>query len=135
MIKRERIYQKFDGKCAYCGCDLPDKWHIDHIKPIFRGSGNTVGFMFEGKWVQKARSEYAGTDTEDNMYPACPQCNIAKSNLTVEEFRRSILSTIEFLRHYDAKFRLAERYRVIETYEIDLDLVFYFEISDQTGKE
>jgi len=123
--KRERIYQKFDGKCAYCGCELPDKWHIDHIKPIFRGSGDTVGFMFEGKWVQKARSEYVGTDEEDNLYPACPQCNIAKSNLPVEEFRRSILYTTEYLRRYDAKFRLAERYGVIESF--NSNIVFCFE--------
>ncbi|MDP8315785.1 MAG: HNH endonuclease signature motif containing protein [Candidatus Celaenobacter antarcticus] len=127
MTKRERIYQKFDGKCAYCGCDLPGKWHIDHIQPIFRGKGDTVGFMQDGKYVQKSRSEYAGTNKEDNLYPACPQCNIAKSNLTVEEFRRSILLTVKHLRHYDAKFRLAEKYRVIESYEIDIDLIFYFE--------
>jgi len=123
--KRERIYQKFDGRCAYCGCDLPDKWHIDHIQPIFRGEGETTGFMFNGKWVQKNRKEYAGTDTEDNLYPACPQCNIAKSNLTVEEFRESILYTTEYLRRYDAKFRLAERYGVIESF--NSNIVFCFE--------
>ena len=81
--------------------------------------------MFNGKWVQKNRKEYAGTDTEDNLYPACPQCNIAKSNLTVEEFRESILYTTEYLRRYDAKFRLAERYGVIKSF--NSNIVFYFE--------
>ena len=36
MTKRERIYNKFGGLCAYSGTSLEDDWQIDHVKPIVR---------------------------------------------------------------------------------------------------
>jgi hypothetical protein len=34
--EREKIKQKFDGRCAYCGIFL-EKFHVDHIVPVFKG--------------------------------------------------------------------------------------------------
>ena len=34
--KREFIFNKFGGKCAYCGCDLQKGWHVDELEPIRR---------------------------------------------------------------------------------------------------
>ena len=35
--QREELRLKFGGRCAYCGCQLPEKgWHADHIEPIVR---------------------------------------------------------------------------------------------------
>lgn len=34
--KRQIIFDKYNGKCAYCGCELQKLWHIDHIEPIVR---------------------------------------------------------------------------------------------------
>ena len=33
---RETVRMKFGGKCAYCGCDLPERWHADHFEPVVR---------------------------------------------------------------------------------------------------
>lgn len=33
MTLRDRIYNKYDGKCAYTGLDLGDDWQIDHVIP------------------------------------------------------------------------------------------------------
>jgi hypothetical protein len=33
---RELIFNKYGGKCAYCGCELEKGWHTDHIEPIVR---------------------------------------------------------------------------------------------------
>mgnify|MGYP000276355268 CR=1 FL=1 len=33
---REKVYQKYDGKCAYTGTDLKDDWQVDHITPVVR---------------------------------------------------------------------------------------------------
>lgn len=33
---RQIIFDKFGGKCAYCGCDLLKGWHVDHLKPVRR---------------------------------------------------------------------------------------------------
>ena len=38
--QREQIFNKFGGKCAYCGCELPIRWHADHIEPIYREGKN-----------------------------------------------------------------------------------------------
>lgn len=34
LTKKQRaiLREKFGGKCAYCGCELPEKgWHADHV--------------------------------------------------------------------------------------------------------
>lgn len=68
LEERTQIYNMFDGHCAYCGCTLAlNEMTIDHIRPL---------------------NKINGTDTLDNMFPACFQCNHEKSNLTLEKFRR-----------------------------------------------
>ena len=32
MTKREKVYQKFGGKCAYSGTQLESDWQIDHME-------------------------------------------------------------------------------------------------------
>jgi hypothetical protein len=49
---RQIIFDKYNGKCAYCGCELVKGWHADHIEPIVRDS----------KWNRdKGRFEKTGT--------------------------------------------------------------------------
>ena len=47
--KRLKVYSIFNGKCAYCGCDIYlESFHIDHINPLFRGLSqeqiNKIGY-------------------------------------------------------------------------------------------
>lgn len=74
------VFKKTGGKCFYCGCVLPEdtddydeqglvvmstrNWHIDHATPRSRGGSNKI----------------------DNLFPSCCSCNLAKSNMTQEEF-------------------------------------------------
>lgn len=53
---RALLYYENDGKCAMCGCDLPDDWHADHIEP----------------W-----SKTHTTNVHD-MQALCPTCNLKK---------------------------------------------------------
>ncbi len=34
--QRAELRMKFGGRCAYCGCELGEKWHADHVKPVIR---------------------------------------------------------------------------------------------------
>lgn len=69
---RMTIYQKCDGHCAYCGCSLEYKdMQIDHVIPL-------------NGWSEQ------GTDTVDNMLPACRSCNHYKSRSTLEGFRKMV---------------------------------------------
>ena len=56
MTKRERIYNKFGGLCAYSGTPLESDWQIDHVKPVVRN-------WFSNDMVFKK------DDCEDNMVP------------------------------------------------------------------
>lgn len=65
LIKEERQYllNKYNQKCAYCGCDLNyESLTVDHIIPLHKN----------------------GTDDIENMNPACRSCNHYKSTYTTE---------------------------------------------------
>jgi 5-methylcytosine-specific restriction endonuclease McrA len=57
-----------EGRCLYCGCDLSDGFHVDHMIPIARGGSNGA----------------------ENLALACPPCNLHKSAKTAEEFLQLI---------------------------------------------
>ena len=60
----ETIRKKYNYKCAYCGGDCSENYHIDHKIPLSRGGGNDI----------------------DNLALSCPKCNWSKNDKTDEEF-------------------------------------------------
>jgi 5-methylcytosine-specific restriction endonuclease McrA len=60
--KRHRalLYYSQAGKCAICGCELPDDWHADHVVP----------------WVVSQRTNIF------EMQALCPECNLSKGAKT-----------------------------------------------------
>lgn len=67
---RKQVYQKYNGHCAYCGCELEYKdMQVDHVKSVFY---------------------YNGTNDIDNLLPSCRMCNFYKSTFTVDEFRKNL---------------------------------------------
>ncbi|MGW3072754.1 HNH endonuclease [Kitasatospora sp. NPDC001132] len=62
---RLEILIRWKNRCAYCG-ELAQ--HLDHVVPLSRG----------------------GTDTAENMVPACADCNLSKGAKTLEEWGRSL---------------------------------------------
>ena len=69
MIDRQRIYDKFGGRCAYTGKFLGDDWQVDHIVPKALG----------------------GTDDEDNLVPVLPIANHYKRCLNNDDFKSWLL--------------------------------------------
>jgi hypothetical protein len=64
--RRENVYQKTNGHCAYCGRVLDiDRFSRDHVIPRHRG----------------------GPDIGENMIASCNPCNVRKNTRIVEEFR------------------------------------------------
>lgn len=112
--QRAELKQKFGGRCAYCGCELGDKWHADHVEPIYRGYDSPSG-MF------KPQNERA-----DNYFPACKPCNLFKSVFSVEQFRVEIQAQAERARAYSVNFRTAERFGLVQ--EVKKPVVFWFEV-------
>jgi 5-methylcytosine-specific restriction endonuclease McrA len=124
MNKKERdiVYNKYDGKCAYCGCDLSKGWHVDHINPIRR---NETDYGIERINRYRATPIIRGENVISNYNPACRQCNIWKSTYSIEQFRNEVSEQINRLNSYSANYRNAKRFGLVE--EIIKPVVFYFE--------
>lgn len=108
---RESIRNKYDNKCAYCGCELTKGWHVDHFLPIVRNSDGTC---------EKPENEIL-----ENYNPSCASCNIQKSSLTLEEFRERINQFVQSLNLYSNQYKIAKKYGLIS--ETNSIVVFYFE--------
>ena len=77
--QRAELRMKFGGKCAYCGCELGEKWHADHVQPVIRYVGS-----------QCARMVNPELDVMDNLVPACYPCNLHKHCSSLDDYRRII---------------------------------------------
>ena len=113
---RRAVKLKFNGNCAYCGVKLGDRFHIDHLKPLYRGYDNPP--------------EWAGTDDIENLMPACQRCNLWKKTFTIEQFRAEIKSQIDRLHKYSPSYNLAIDFNLIE--ENDNPVIFYFELCSKS---
>lgn len=102
-VQRSMVKAKCNGKCAYCGVELGDKFHVDHMNAFYRG----------------------GKCELDNFMPACAKCNNYKLTSNVEEFRALITRQLDLAARNSVNYRTALRFGLIE--EIRKPVVFYFE--------
>lgn len=102
-INRQQVLDKYDGHCAYCGCEITLKtMQVDHLKPKRNG----------------------GVDDPKNLMPACRLCNHYKRAYSLESFRYNIKEMYRKLQMVYI-FRVAEKYGML-TWD-DWDGKFYFE--------
>ena len=107
---RQRVFEKFNGHCAYCGCELTiEKMQVDHLYSVYRS------VEWDGKQAD---------NSFENLMPACRQCNFYKGSMTLEWFRLQLKTLINRVR-LPYVFRLAEKYKMVE--EKQWDGKFYFE--------
>lgn len=111
---RMDLYEKYNCRCAYCGCDLEYKdMQIDHIKSVY------------------ANTDFKQTMTDEEMYstdnllPTCRQCNFYKSSMDLEVFRERLSDTLMKNLQKTFQYRLALKYGFIE--EHIQPVKFYFE--------
>ena len=105
--ERKYVFDKLGGHCAYCGCDLAYKdMQVDHVIPL------------EG-WSEK------GTDTLDNMLPACRSCNHYKHTMSIEHFRQMVENMPTALARDSVTYKNAVRFGLV--IPNPNPVVFYFE--------
>ena len=122
---REKVHQKYGGRCAYCGQEITMKqMQIDHIIPQ-RAYSEKHGCLIVG--CQKF-TKYGLNDLQ-NLAPACRPCNNFKSGMPLEDFRSEIAAQPERLRRYRNQFRLAERFGLVAV--VNIPVVFYFETTQR----
>lgn len=99
-INRELVYSKCNGKCGYCGVPIEfNEMSIDHIIPQhiflnpikFRGSKKAYTPFF------LTHLTYNDVDHEDNLMPACINCNSQKTRLPIEEYRLNVFNSNRYI--------------------------------------
>ncbi|EPO5559745.1 TPA: HNH endonuclease signature motif containing protein [Pseudomonas aeruginosa] len=114
--QRAELRMKFDGKCAYCGCDLPERWHADHFEPVKRGVSS---------YVTGRDALHPERHCFENMMPACAPCNISKGSQSLEGWRGWLAGHVDSLNSYHPIYRISKAFGLIE--ETGKPVVFYFE--------
>ena len=104
---RELVYKKYDGRCAYCGCEITIKqMQVDHLWPI----------------------RLNGIDAIENWMPSCRRCNNYKTGNPPYSFRKMLEHTPDVLLRDSTTFCHAERFGLVKINR--KPIVFYFEICD-----
>lgn len=103
---RQVVYEKFGGRCAYCGRKIDYKdMQVDHFIP------------------KRGYSE-SGSDNISNLMPSCRMCNHYKRANSLEIFRT-------YIQEIPRKLRQNYIYKVGVEYgnviENEKPIVFYFE--------
>ena len=114
---RKRVFNKFGGHCACCGCELKlSDCQIDHLVP--RCAEHNKGY-----YGKKATEEYIYSFR--NLMPSCKTCNHYKRSSKLEVFRQVYLGTLISRLKDSFIFQVAEKYGMVEIK--GWDGKFYFE--------
>lgn len=121
---REKVYEKYDGFCAYTGKQLDEKWQVDHAHP---------------KCLKIQVCQFIKEHDEfENLLPSIKIINHYKRGLDIEGFR-AYMSTFhirlaklpKITSLEKTKKRIEYMRKVAEHFNISIDLpfcgVFYFE--------
>jgi 5-methylcytosine-specific restriction endonuclease McrA len=108
-VDRHKIFEKFNGHCAYCGCEIEFKnMQIDHYWP------KRLDYL----------EPLVDPDREENLMPSCRPCNIHKHAMRPEVWRKELERQVSMLLK-NAQFKRAIRFGQIQITE--KPIVFYFE--------
>lgn len=125
--EREIVFNKCNGRCAFCGTELKKGWH--------------VSFIEEPRKVITAEGKLQKEADLNNLLPACTSCSLSRihhSNnsqsqrlLSVEGFRKSLQDELNFLRMFPY-YKRAVRFGLVK--EMKESVVFYFETIKVTAE-
>lgn len=101
---RQQVHNKYNGHCAYCGCELEYKdMQVDHVESLY--------------WN-------GGADDVSNYMPSCRQCNFYKSTMKLDKFREQLQTMTDRLEK-EFIYKLAKKYGIVEEHREPIK--FYFE--------
>ncbi|WP_309922125.1 HNH endonuclease signature motif containing protein [Caballeronia sp. LZ033] len=120
---REAVRTLFGGRCAYCGAELAERWHVDHVEPSLRKL--EIVQTAQGVQWRAGATTRPDRDVLTNYMPACPPCNIDKHAMSLENWRGKLQRTIQVLMNNSPTFRHAVRFGMLHV--LEAPVVFYFE--------
>lgn len=116
--QRATLRTMFDGRCAYCGAELGERWHADHLEPVLRGYAPSTPDNPHGVF-------HSDRDVIGNMMPACAPCNLDKTAYTLEQWRAKLAGSAASLLRYSSTYRHALRFGLVAN--TAAPVVFHFE--------
>jgi 5-methylcytosine-specific restriction endonuclease McrA len=122
-VFRQKVYEKTNGRCAYCGDELNGVFQVDHIiaKRIFE---NSVHNKFKIPSFLQHLTIY-DVNHIDNLLASCRVCNKWKDTHHLELFRSELQQQIKRLNDYSTNYRIAKKYGLVQ--ETPNTILFYFE--------
>lgn len=112
-IDRQKVFDKYDGLCAYCGVQLDIKrFQVDHIFPKCRSH-------------MISETTLKHINQIENLNPACQKCNNFKGAHRLKLFRSELQKQVSRLKKTNAQFRRALRFGQVTITE--KPIVFHFE--------
>jgi hypothetical protein len=119
--QRATLRGMFDGRCAYCGCALGDRWHADHVEAVER----VLNYVQGKGLVPTGALHRPENDCIENLVPACAPCNIDKHVMSLEDWRKKLARALDVLERNQPTFRHAMRFGLLELKPAPI--VFHFE--------
>lgn len=110
---RKLVYEKYNGHCAYCGCEIPEKgFNVDHLHCLRN---------------YEYTEEFTGIDVHDigNLMPSCGSCNRYKATMDLETFRKQLQKIPDRLKRDVCTYNIAVRFGMVQ--ENREPIKFYFE--------
>lgn len=101
---RLRVYNKYDGHCAYCGNKVEYKaFQVDHLIPDKHKIRHAV--IKDGEVIYP-------TESFENLMPSCKICNHYKRAMSLENYRDRIQTLIKRIESHYIN-RVAKAYGII----------------------
>jgi hypothetical protein len=127
---RPRIYNRFQGRCGYCGVHLKiGDMTIDHIIPksIFKET------IINKKDIPYFLKHLTIKDVShiDNLMCCCKICNAWKGTKTLSQFKKEITKSVDYIKK-DFNFKIALKYNLL--IENPQDVKFFFEELEEQNK-
>ena len=108
-IDRQKVYEKYNGHCAYCGEVIEFKnMQVDHFWP---------------KCLSYQEPNF-DPDRDENLMPSCRKCNNHKHGMRLETWRREIQRHLDMLQK-NTQFQRALRFGLVKM--TPKPIVFYYE--------
>jgi hypothetical protein len=154
---RIKIFEKYGGRCAYCGCELDGRWCVDHVEPIIRKVKNVgnrhvhkvtgepytdathandpdlkdfhENYHYVGRKIVPDGCRKPELDAIDNCNPSCFSCNNYKSTMGIKRFKEQIGELVGRLNKSFTQYKIAKRYGLVQ--ETGIEVKFYFETIDK----
>lgn len=110
--QRDKIFEMFTGKCAFCGGYLVKGWHVSSVQDL-------------QDFIWSYISKTLATPDMLPFLPSCQSCNGVRGKLTIEGFRRKIAGDLFFIQEACIQYRTSLRFGLVE--ETAKEVIFYLE--------